>query len=129
MIKREQSKTTKLIKWINAYWTENGPWEVKVSKTGRIARSQFADHQERSLRQARKGTVAWKNPDAGFINLWDITVYHKCPSWVALIFNVETSNKVYIIDATEFFDIFSDKKVSITETEADKMAHTIIVLK
>jgi len=129
MIKREQKRTTPLIKWINAFWTENGPWEVKVSKTGRIYRNQFADHQEHSLRKARTGTVAWKNPDAGFSNLWDITVYHKSPSWVCLMFNVETSKKFYIIDATTFFDIFTEKKVSVTEEDADRMAHTIDILK
>jgi hypothetical protein len=129
MIKREQAKTTKLIKWINAFWIENGPWEVKVSKTGRIYRTQFAEHQEVSLRRCKTGTVAWKNPDSGFTNLWDITVYHKSPSWVCLMFNVETSKKFYIIDATEFFNIFTEKKVSITEEEADRMAHTTGLLK
>ncbi len=129
MIKREQKRTTPLIKWLNAFWEENGLMEVKVSKTGRIYKNQFAEHQQFALKKCKSGTVVWKIPDAGFQNLVDLVIYHKSPSWVCLMFNVETSKKFYIIDATEFFDIFTEKKVSVTEDDADRMAHTTGILK
>lgn len=125
MVKHEQAFTTKLNKWLRHNWHITGPIEVKVSKTGRINIHQFADHQLAALRACSENKIIWKIPDAGFSNLFDIVVYADCVAFVCLVFNVETSKRFYMINAKTFMGFFEDKIVSMTEMEAETMAHTV----
>lgn len=124
MVKHEQAFTTKFNKWLRHNWHITGPIEVKVSKTGRINIHQFADHQLAALRACSESKIIWKIPDAGWSNLFDIVVYADCIAFVCLAFNIETSKKFYIINAKTFMKFFNEERVSITEEEAQAMAHT-----
>jgi len=118
MTKREQAYTTKFIKAIKDGHISfpAGPIEVKMARGKRVYRKQFATHQIHALHIAATGTLAWKIPDAGFANPFDIMLYEKAPTWVLAVFE---ESRYYLVDAVHFFAMC---EISCDEKECASMA-------
>lgn len=121
MKKREQAYSTKFIKAIKdkkiTFFTKEtaGPIEVKMARGLRIYRKQFEKHQIAALTLSRQGTLAWKIPDAGWANPFDIMMYVHSPSWVLCVFD---EKRYYLIDAVTFF---VGNEISYTESDCQNL--------
>lgn len=108
MVKREARFTTKLVRWLKEHAHFSGPVEVKLAQPrrrggDRLCRSQFKAHQLPALRLANDGCLAWKIPDAGWANPFDVIVYKDAPAYVCAVFE---EKRFYLVPVGQMVALF-----------------------
>lgn len=118
--KVEAKRTTEFLGWYKRQKFRPfpaGPIEVKVVRKNRLYLKQFAKHQIHALRIAKHGLLAWKIPDAGWQNPFDVMMYDRHKYAWAVVFLSPTSKEFVVIDIDVLLEKIKTGQVSLLVSE------------
>lgn len=125
MKKREAEFTTQFVKWYKyAMKGASGAFEMKITTGKSIAFNAVQPHQLNALTVASEGIFAWKIPDCGFQNPFDVIVLNQQPAYVVIHFVRPKNKEFFMIPVISWknFQLTSLRK-SITEKECREIGY------